>query len=484
MQAAPPSWGVAATSAAHALSVALNGDADEVDEALFDAYKSWANTAEEELVSTLQTKLAVMGTRGEMSKLVFKSILPQESSSSPCGNAASKVLRWVAARAREVRLASVRVLGSAGRYGEQELRGRAAAILFSQPDAISACDSAAEWLAKLRTQASLMQYLTWGDGVAATATMQGCIGQMADIEAEALRHAGELESVERQLAQSQWKEWVHMSLNNGAGAAHKWTKVPVVWRPTATLLAGGTVTADPQELLKAETVKWQAVWSAMTSPPVIPMGRRSALQRLEPEPLREASRKFSWRTATAGDGFHMRHYDLLADEGLVVLGVLLEAIEASCRLPPQLRYILMVLLEKTLGGFRPIRLFVSLYRLWGKPGAHYATNGSACMIVRILPLARAGRHLMLCGVNLPVLKLGTLWVSTQLLSFGISPNTTSISFIRYLPGGLWSWTSQMSSCVWLYLHISVHVMLRMLVWSRTRCLLAMVLLRAALRLRL
>ena len=115
----------------------------------------------------------------------------------------------------------------------------------------------------------------------------------------------EAEVRESELARKGWKEWVNESLNAGAGAVHKWTKVPEAWRPTTTLMHDGTVTSDPRELLSAERSKWGNAWKAVNTEPVIPVADRESLPQLGPEDLREASLKFNNFTAVSADGFHV-----------------------------------------------------------------------------------------------------------------------------------------------------------------------------------
>ncbi len=93
---------------------------------------------------------------------------------------------------------------------------------------------------------------------------------------------------------------------------------------------------------------------------------RESLPRLTAANLREASYLFKKNTAVAYDGIHCRHYSLLSDGALDTLGAILEASELIGYLPRQARLVVTPLLEKPKGGFRPIAVYVSLYRLWAK----------------------------------------------------------------------------------------------------------------------
>jgi len=72
------------------------------------------------------------------------------------------------------------------------------------------------------------------------------------------------------------------------------------------------------------------------------------------------------RSAVSYDGFHMRHFQHLSDESLEVLVLRLSLAERSGILPTQLSAVMVALLAKEKGGFRPIGIFPSVYRLWGR----------------------------------------------------------------------------------------------------------------------
>ena len=361
----PQDWSAAAAAAGQALHAARHGDAQQADQALFWAYKVWAQTAESELLNVMGLEVKRSGIRGNMPKLVWKSILSQESSNFPKGNALSKSWRWIAGRVRELRLTSVRHHGSKGVYGGQQVAAVASAIAVSVSEyAVDDADVGRK-LSKLRQMAEQI----WGhlgQWVQNSESIAALIDDMAVLQDEATSLASAEEVAVRKAAQAGWKDWVNESLLRGAGAVHKWSKVPVAWRPTTTLMQDGIVTADPRQLLQAEKREWSSTWSANEAAPKLVAGNRDALPRLQPQYLRATSLAFNIRSAQSTDGFHMRHYALLDDEGLSALAIILEAIESIGWLPPQLRLVLVLLIEKATGGLRPIGIFVSLYRLWGK----------------------------------------------------------------------------------------------------------------------
>ena len=80
-------------------------------------------------------------------------------------------------------------------------------------------------------------------------------------------------------------------------------------------------------------------------------------------PATRTSSTFSSKTSQTFDGFHVKHYGMLSDEGTKVLVLLIRLILALARMPPSLELVLATLIPKAKGGFRAIGLFPSLYRV-------------------------------------------------------------------------------------------------------------------------
>jgi hypothetical protein len=93
--------------------------------------------------------------------------------------------------------------------------------------------------------------------------------------------------------------------------------------------------------------------------------------------LREVSKSFKKSTAIAYDGIHCRHYAMLCDGALTALGGLLEACELLGALPRQARMVVTPLLDKPKGGYRPIAIYVSVYRIWAKARRNVAAAWEA-----------------------------------------------------------------------------------------------------------
>ena len=90
------------------------------------------------------------------------------------------------------------------------------------------------------------------------------------------------------------------------------------------------------------------------------------MPQLEAHLLRAVSLSLAKGTASTVDGFHVRHYSLLSDAALAVLATILLLVEALGYMPTQVAFVVVVLLDKPTGLFRPIGIFASIYRLWMK----------------------------------------------------------------------------------------------------------------------
>ncbi len=211
------------------------------------------------------------------------------------------------------------------------------------------------------------------EGVAETrAAITKCLDEVAD------------ESRKRNL--EAWTSWMRRGVDSGARNAHKYTKIPQVWRPHAVVTPDGVVSANPANVVDALRTKYVRRWNGVAGgaseneprrhPPwgEVP---RCSLPKPSVADLRQASRAFAADTATTYDGFAMRHYALISDVGLAVLGDIMIAMETIGRLPPQLNAILMPLIGKDRGGFRAITLATSLYRLWGRVRRPYSQEWEA-----------------------------------------------------------------------------------------------------------
>ncbi len=178
--------------------------------------------------------------------------------------------------------------------------------------------------------------------------------------------------------QRRWKEWLEEDWHAGARRAHAATKAPVEWRPTVATADDGTKSAAPAAILEEARRKYAQYWAAGDQPVEYRWASGcQPLPRLTPEQLRGASLAFARRTASTDDGWHVRHFGLLSDAGLEVLGVLLEAIERASRWPSQTTLVTATMIDKPKGGHRLVGKLAALHRVWAKARRPYAEDWEA-----------------------------------------------------------------------------------------------------------
>ena len=96
------------------------------------------------------------------------------------------------------------------------------------------------------------------------------------------------------------------------------------------------------------------------------MAKSGPLEKPIPEKIRAIVARYALHSATSVDGFHMRHFGLVSDLGLQALGSMYMAMEVHGFPPKQVSDVLVPLLEKPTGGYRPIGLRSPFYRMWSK----------------------------------------------------------------------------------------------------------------------
>ncbi len=126
-------------------------------------------------------------------------------------------------------------------------------------------------------------------------------------------------------------------------------KDPNEWKPTTTVDSRGVVTASPLALLDSYRSKCKKYWEATDAPSSIRWsGDCPELPPLTPDELRSASVAFPKTTSSTYDGWHVRHFGFVSDDGLRSLATLLAVI------------------DKPKGGHRTIGKLAALYRIWAK----------------------------------------------------------------------------------------------------------------------
>ena len=358
--------------------LASDGHFARADEGLQWVYQQWALQAETNLVGVLglgETQGALR--RGADAAFSWQSVLPQGGYRS-CKFAKVSWRKWVADRASEAQawleawwttlegawLLKVQRLSKACSDRPPQpmvdcpLLSALLQDLVCRLDGIAAdalalaselgSDLELRWSVLERWDAVLPPFVLWAGEQRAAADIQ-----VAQLKAEGSK---------------EWKQWCQLASGKGAKAAHRFSQAPTCWKPSVAVTRSSAVpAADPFTLLLAEGEKYEDRWQATFAHRGRIMGAgTSDLPRLTVAGLRDASMSFKRTTAVSYDGFRMRHYALLDDEVLEVLVAILTVCEMVGDMPGQLRRILFTLLPKPKGGFRPIAIFVSLYRLWAR----------------------------------------------------------------------------------------------------------------------
>ena len=118
-------------------------------------------------------------------------------------------------------------------------------------------------------------------------------------------------------------------------------------------------------MLKREVDTLSSFWRAehWAEPAWVPQ-ERLPLPRMSARNLKEVALTFPATTSGSIDGFHPRTLGLLPDEGLEVLAAILQAIEGLGLYPSQQMFLVIQMLGKPKGGYRPIVMFSAIARLW------------------------------------------------------------------------------------------------------------------------
>ena len=370
----PPSYAAAARAARRAVEVAACTTSErDLRRALWHAHAEWARAAEVEIAGCGDTVVEKPGMRSREPVLEWRKVVPrrmhqqhpevQDALARKWARDAVVDLRGTIELEDDIATAALAsgLCGAADTWleagGVRELTQK----LVAQVQA-SARVLAAEWAGSEPDGED-------GDEVTSAADRRRRMKLVLD----ELGTNGEFddsdEAVERARRRA-WTDWAKGAVLGGARQAHTWTKDAKGWVPTSTVRAvDGKITADPQELAKAQGEHFAALWQASSQrAPWQPLPRedRRALRVPTPEEIRKAGRQFAAGTAIAADGFRVGHFAWLGDDALVVLAELWRAMELGAMVPPQWAHITLPLMEKKLGGFRAIAIFAAPVRLWGK----------------------------------------------------------------------------------------------------------------------
>ncbi len=370
----PPQWDGIKKAVNDLVCFARDGGGfEQVEQLLSDLYSIWMDTAEGELADITGTALPKLGCRGRGPKMAWRSILPENSRAPPPSGASA--LAWLMDIARD----ATRIHRPPADTDDVTTEELIDVLLTALDDAIDGRD-------QLETDGSVgaMRNLL----VEANSM---CSGGVERRDARWVAWASKLEELLDQFRTRHsrcaaaetsdklrgWREWLREGFEAGAKHAHAYLRLPEEWRPSTATTPHGLPTADPAAVLEGQRAKYARAWADDGDSGWYQCTDREALPRLTPSDLRAASRQFKKSTAIAYDGVHVRHYAMLSDGALEALGGLLEVCELVGTFPRQARLVVTPLLEKPRGGFRPIAIYVSLYRVWAKARRHVAAEWEA-----------------------------------------------------------------------------------------------------------
>eukprot|EP00959_Pyramimonas_sp_CCMP1952_P370526 7760196-Pyramimonas_sp.AAC.1 len=130
--------------------------------------------------------------------------------------------------------------------------------------------------------------------------------------------------------------------------------------------------------------------------------------------LRKAAKAFPARTAVGAETWRPTHWALVSDGALSFLRYLFYLCECWSSWPGYLRHVHVILLQKPSGGYRPIALLVSLYRVWAKARIDHVRSWANRLGRPFLALGPGGRattdvasRVLLHGEAHPPQKKGT-----------------------------------------------------------------------------
>ncbi len=401
---APPSeWASLQETADILCDAARNGaERGAVEAALADLYALWLDVAEQELMDITGTPVKKEGLRGKGPRFIWKSVLPEKRGTDH-GGSASAALAWLEDLLRDLSRVSAKSEAACDRLGLATqllvaLRAdmpRNCAATISEGDVSKVEDLIRGAIDFIKRDAD---YLTddghgdhdarderagdehdaddvRGDGPAdgdrlgdevrdgPWAQWRCRLDELADDVHARLTTST---AVDAQAKAEKWREWIREGFEAGARHAHAFSRLPAEWVPTSVVKPNGTRSAEPTAILEAQRAKYAGMWAAGDEPGGYRWQSRQALPRLGPDELRAASKLFRARTAVAYDGIHMRHYASMCNGALATLGTILEICELMGAMPRQCGLVTAPLLEKPKGGYRPICIYSSLYRLWAK----------------------------------------------------------------------------------------------------------------------
>ncbi len=398
----PMNWGEALEMAERAVEAARRGTRDEAEDKLERAYKTWADTAEQELCDVTGTCLPKAGLRGLRPNIVWRSILPEKAPREGYPRAAVAMnLHGVAQELGRIAGCGANDLtrdrrGADGEATLQAMADHEGTVededelaeqddddmthdghgviddIISSLDAVTDQPMHDEVLTDLtnrvRLAAAELRACPAGNGLTQGGRGEDLREQIRSLRDEAGKMQEKIRREEEAEAKKSWEAWLTDGFDKGAKNAHLFSKEPEGWTPTATRATVDypIISSDPVALQEEQRRKYAARWGAADTPHRYEWEDRTALPRLTPEVIRQASLSHKITTAETFEGMHPRHFSLLSDGGLEVVAALMEAAELLGCVPRQLQLATMPLIGKPKGGYRGIGVLPGFYRVWGR----------------------------------------------------------------------------------------------------------------------
>jgi exonuclease III len=167
------------------------------------------------------------------------------------------------------------------------------------------------------------------------------------------------------ISRSDWVEFIENDIKKGGKSIHSITRLAEA-PPVGEVEVGGVTRSDDQAMLHSEHLKWSKIWG-MDDPADPAPWNSGVVKVLVPPPagwwvIQRVARSFPWHTSNY-EGLSPRHVSELPEQGLRLLAQLFNLCEVYGDYPEVLRNLFVKLIPKPTGGFRPICLFRSLYRI-------------------------------------------------------------------------------------------------------------------------
>lgn len=359
----PLDWTTAMDAAEHACHVARTATRTrEVRAALSNAYKVWAEIAEQHLADLAGVELhAKRLPRAVGYRVTHKPLL----GNAPRAPAAVSVVkqwahRWGHEMHTHLRLGRLRQFndlhGSVGQEAPQWIIDAGGQQVFSE-----VCGAASAALA-----AHARSHDEFSEALEDLEQYVDAIGAAAAAE----------DDDDNQRRAEEWKTWAAAAFEGSCKAAHHWSKGPYAWTPQS-VIAQGCHSIAPRDIFLSHSDRCKDLWVHMDERidqenGLLPPSQRQALPRLTAAEIQAAALASSSHTCCSYDGFHPRHLGHMDEEGRDVVAAMWEACEYASIVPPQIRHVMAPLIPKRTGGFRDLGLFAGLIRVCAKARRKYS----------------------------------------------------------------------------------------------------------------